>query len=161
VDAKLPIGPICSGGDAFVAKINPDGSALVYATYLSGSKFEVGRGIAVDTTGNAYVTGFTGSADFKTVDPPQPVYGGGAFDAFVAKLNPSGSALVFSTYLGGSGFDGGYGIAVDATGNVYVTGKTDSPDFPTKNPLPALAIPAARGSTDAFIAKIAPQPATR
>jgi hypothetical protein len=155
VDAKLPIGPICAGGDAFIVKISPDGSALIYSTYLGGSGFEVGRGIAVDPTGNAYVTGPTSSCDFPTVDPLQAACGG-AFDAFVVKLNPTGSALVFSTYLGGKGNDLGYGIAVDAAGNAYVTGVTDSPGFPLKNPLAAVPKPPARASRDAFIVKIAP-----
>ena len=88
-------------GDAFVAKLNPAGSALVYSTYLGGSGDDFGQGIAVDSSGNAYVTGSTYSTDFPTANPLQAVFGGG-IDAFVAKLNPTGSALVYSTYLGGS-----------------------------------------------------------
>ena len=117
------------GGDAFVTKLNPTGSALVYSTYLGGSSDDSGYGIAVDSAGNAYVTGWTDSTDFPTMNPLQAAYGGGGDDAFVTKINPTGSALVYSTYLGGSGGDAGTGIAVDSAGNAYVTGHTDSTDF--------------------------------
>src|SRR5260221_455384 len=116
--------------DAFVTKLNPTGSALVYSTYLGGSEVDFGTGIAVDVDGNAYVTGFTASADFPVTPGPQPLYGGG-FDAFVTKLHATGSVLVYSTYLGGSGEDRGHGIAVDSAGNAYVTGQTASINFPT------------------------------
>ena len=125
------------GGDAFVAKLNAAGSALVYSTYLGGSSYDDAQGIAVDSSGNAYVTGITQSTDFPTVNPLQASYGGGSADAFVAKLNAAGSALVYSTYLGGSDLDYGYGIAVDSSGNTYVTGRTASTNFPTVNPLQA------------------------
>ncbi len=115
-----------------MTKLNPTGTALVYSTYLGGTGDDVGYGIAVDTAGNAYVTGNTGSTDFPTTAGAfQTTYGGGEFDAFVTKLNPTGTALVYSTYLGGTGDDYGYGIAVDTAGNAYVTGVTDSTDFPT------------------------------
>jgi hypothetical protein len=140
------------GGDVFIAKINPAGSALVYSTYLGGSGQEIGYGIAVDTAGSVYVTGGTSSTDFPTMSPLQPSFGGGE-DGFVAKINPSGSALVYSTYLGGSGQEIGYGIAVDSTGNAYVSGYTTSTDFPTMNPLqPSYG----GGYYDAFVAKINP-----
>src|SRR3989442_1677118 len=120
------------GGDAFVTKLNLTGSALVYSTYLGGSDGDVGRGIAVDATGNVYVSGFTGSTNFPTtLGAFQTTYGGGALDAFVAKVDPTGSVLVYSTYLGGSDIDGSVGIAVDAAGNAYVTGGTSSTNFPT------------------------------
>ena len=147
---NIPIGALCSGGDVFVSKLSVDGSALVYSTYLSGNNYDVGLGIVLDSTGNAYVTGFTGSDDFPTVNPVQKAYGGERFDAFVTKLNPSGSALIYSTFLGGSREDGGYGIALDDAGNAYVTGFTLSPDFPSRNPLSS----ASGGSRDAFVAKI-------
>jgi hypothetical protein len=140
--------------DAFVAKLNATGSALVYSTYLGGSSSEEGNGIAADTLGNAYVTGYTSSTDFPTMNPLQPANGGGE-DAFVAKLNATGSALVYSTYLGGSGSDWGLGIAVDSSGNAYVTGYTESANFPTVNPLQ----PAYGGGGDAFVAEIASGPA--
>jgi hypothetical protein len=127
---------------AFVAKLNPSGSALVYSTYLGGSTRETGNGIAVDSSGNAYVSGGTWSTDFPTVNPLQASNNSQYGTGFVAELNPAGSALVYSTYLGGSGAttdyggvgDEAFGIAADAAGNAYVTGITVSTDFPTFNP---------------------------
>jgi hypothetical protein len=116
--------------DVFVTKLNATGSALVYSTYLGGSFFDDATGIAVDAAGNAYVTGGTSSNNFPTTPGAFQRVPGGDDDAFVTKLNPTGSALVYSTYLGGSGFDDPSGIAIDTTGNAYVTGGTDS-DFPT------------------------------
>jgi Bacterial Ig-like domain (group 3)/Beta-propeller repeat len=115
--------------DAFVTKINADGSALVYSTYLGGSSDEVGQSIAVDSAGSVYVTGYTGSPDFPTVNPIQAT-NHGIHDAFVTKISPDGSALIYSTYLGGSSDDYGWGIAVDSAGNAHVTGDTPSRDFP-------------------------------
>ncbi len=139
------------GGDAFVAKINPSGTTLIYSTYLGGSRIEGGTAIAVDAAGSAYVTGFTGSTNFPTVAPLQPAFGGGSFDGFVAKLNAAGSALDYSTYLGGSGIDSGFGLAVDASGNAYLMGVTDSSNFPTAAPLQASY---GGGTADVFVAKI-------
>lgn len=147
--------------DAFVTKLSADGSALIYSTYLGGTGTEnqsayprVG-GIAVDALGNAYVTGNTGSTDFATTAGVfQPTYGGGQYDAFVAKLNPAGTAFVYSTYLGGSDIDEAFGIAVDGSGNAYVTGTTFSTNFPTKNALQPKK--AGRGNNNnAFVTKIA------
>lgn len=135
--------------DAFVAKLNATGSALVYSTYLGGSRPDLAWDIAVNVTGEAYVTGITGSTDFPTANPIQPSIGG-SFDAFVAKLNATGSALVYSTYLGGDDFDHAFSIAVDATGNAYVTGATSSTDFPTANALQ----PILSSRDDAFVAKL-------
>jgi hypothetical protein len=108
---------------------------LFYSTYLGGSGNDQGLGIAVDSAGNAYVTGITGSTNFATTaGASQTIYGGGSEDAFVTKLNSTGSGLVYSTYLGGGGGfgnDEGRGIAVDPAGNAYVTGNTNSPNFPT------------------------------
>jgi hypothetical protein len=123
--------------DAFVAKLDPTGSVLVYATFLGGNSPEYGHGIAVDDDGNAYATGLTNSIDFPTTPeafdtsynflPDSIAY----FDAFVSKLNPSGSDLVFSTFLGGrEGDETGYGIDVDASGHAYVTGGGWGFDFP-------------------------------
>src|SRR5207248_2362797 len=97
---------------------------------------------------NAYITGYTGSTDFPTQNP-LPGTSGGGNDAFVTKLNAAGSALVYSTRLGGSGYDAGYGIAVDGAGNAHVAGDTGSPDFPTKNPFQGTA-----NGSDAFVAVI-------
>jgi len=137
--------------DAFVTKINATGSALVYSTYLGGTEADFGRGIAVDSFGNAYVTGFTFSVDFPTKNAFQSASAGSG-DAFVTKLGPGGSALVYSTYLGGTGEEQCTGIAVDSVGNAYITGTTTSTDFPTKN---AIQLTNAGGSNDAFVTKIA------
>ncbi len=137
--------------DAFVVRLNPSGSALVYATYLGGSDREYGTGIAVDTAnGDALLTGWTQSSNFPTANPVQAVNRGFS-DAFVARLSPSGSALVYSTYLGGSSADIGWGLAVDlASGDALVTGDTQSPNFPTSNPLQAVN----RGFSDVFVARL-------
>jgi hypothetical protein len=143
------------GMDVFVAKLNPAGSALVYSTYLGGRGFEMGMGIAIDRPGNAYVTGLTNSDNFPIVSALQPTFGGGAEDAFVTKLNPTGSGLVYSTYLGGSGAGWGesaYAIDVDSAGQAYVTGVTNSPDFPLVNAFQSTV----GGLTDVFVAKLKP-----
>jgi uncharacterized protein (TIGR03437 family) len=135
--------------DVFVTKINPSGSTKLYSTYLGGIGMDEGRGIAVDVQGNAYITGSAGSIDFPTKNPIQRAQGGSG-DAFVAKLNATGSALVYSTYLGGNGIDSGSGIAIDAAGNAYVVGTTFAADFPVKNPFQS-----SKGAQqDAFVAKI-------
>src|SRR5437773_2346119 len=130
--------------DAFVTKINAAGTALVYSTHLGGSSAEDGNGIAVDAAGAAYVTGTTQSADFTAgcTAPCTVLNGtlGGLRDAFVTKLNATGMGLVYSTYLGGSSDQGGFGIAVEAAGAAYVTGER----FKTVNTVSA-----------AFVAKIA------
>src|SRR5438093_1180925 len=118
--------------DIFVTKLNPLGTGLVYSTYLGGSGEEVNGHIAVDAAGNAYVSGDTDSTNYPTTPGVfQTTYGGGISDAFVTKENPLGSALVYSTYLGGSGQEVARDIAVDAAGNAYVAGLTDSTNFPT------------------------------
>jgi uncharacterized protein (TIGR03437 family) len=139
-------------GDAFVTKFNAAGSALEYSTYLGGSGNDQGNSIAVDSSGNAYVTGWTASTSFHTANAIQAAYGGGASDAFVTKLVPTGSALEYSTYLGGSGNDGGSGIAVDSSGNAYVAGWTNSTDFHTANAIQAAI--GGGGFTDAFVTKL-------
>lgn len=137
--------------DVFVTKLNPTGSALMYSTYLGGSGFDEGRGIAVDSAGNAYVTGNTSSSNFPTKGS-STTYGGKG-DAFVAKLNSAGSALVYSTYLGGSGADFGLGIALDSSGEAYVTGSTQSTNFPVV-PVASAFQPKNHGASDAFVAKV-------
>ena len=133
-DSTATIGTI---GDAFVAKLSPDGSRLVYATYLGGKQRDLGWSIALDAAGNAYVAGQTLSSNFPvTSGAMQTSYRGGGRigllggDAFVTKLNATGTALVYSTYLGGSGDERALGIAVDPAGNAYVTGSTTSANFP-------------------------------
>ena len=136
--------------DGFITKINSSGTALVYSTYLGGSDSDGTNGIAVNSEGAACVTGWTFSSDFPTQNPIQGSYGGGEYDAFIAKINSSGTALVYSTYLGGSDNDEGKGIAVDSEGAAYVSGYTDSIDFPTQNPIQGTNA----GQRDTFIAKL-------
>lgn len=144
--------------DAFVAKLNPEGSALVYATYLGGSKDDDGLALAVDDAGSVYLAGHTTSPDVINLPPGsayQPEFGGsGAVfgDAYVAKLNAAGSALEYFTYLGSAGSDYPFHLTINAAGHAYVTGYTDSRTFPTKHPVQ----PACGGGFDAFVAKIAP-----
>src|SRR5882672_2006616 len=143
---------LAGGFDAFVTKINPVGSApLVYSTYLGGSGDDIGLGIAVDAAGNASLTGRTNSANFPTTPAAFQTVPGGSNDAFVTKLNTSGSVLIYSTYLGGSGDDVGQGIALDNSGNTYVAGYTTSTNFPTS--LAALQ-PTLAGPADAFVTKL-------
>lgn len=139
--------------DVFVTKLNAAGSALVYSTYLGGTGHDYGLGIAIDSAGEAYVTGFTASADFPTTAGAfQTVYGGNN-DGFISKLNAAGSSLVYSTFLGGSGGDNGTAITVDSAGNAYVTGNTASANFPTT----AGAFQTSRrGTGDVFATKINP-----
>jgi hypothetical protein len=136
--------------NAFVTKLGPDGSNLVYSTYLGGNYIDAGFGIAVDAATNAYVAGYTFSTDFPTRNAFQKTLGGTA-NAFVTELGSSGSNLVYSTYLGGSGVDLGYALAIDAAGNAYVTGTTTSGNFPTTNAFQTVL----RSSWgNAFVAKI-------
>ena len=149
-----------------MTKLNAAGSALLYSTYLGGNGADQGAGIAVDSAGNAYVAGSTSSTDFLMVNPIQSANGGGGSDAFVTKINAAGSALLYSTYLGGSGGrvtfpfgDIGYGIAVDSAGNAYVTGYTSSTNVPTANAIQALIAGTSceNGATpclDAFVTKL-------
>jgi uncharacterized repeat protein (TIGR03803 family) len=140
----------------FVAKLNAAGTALAYSTYLGGNYDDEGTAIAVDASGNAYVTGNTNSESFPTVSPFQAGLAG-AQNAFVSKLNSAGSALIYSTYLGGSSYDGGQGIAVDSSGSAYVTGYTESPNFPTLNPIVASIL---GDVEDAFVTKLNPAGST-
>jgi hypothetical protein len=140
----------------FVTKINKLGSALVYSTYLGGIGFDVGSAVTVDGNGNAYISGWTTSANFPTTagafQPSAP--GAGNYDAFVTKLNRQGSALVYSTYLGGTGVDFGYAIAVDEDSNAYTTGQTNSVNFPTSGGAFQPAKSAPPGEYDAFVTKV-------
>jgi hypothetical protein len=116
--------------DAYVTKLNPAGSALVYSTFLGGSQVDFGVRIAVDASNNAYVLGNTSSTDFPTTADAFDTTQNGAFDLFVTKLNAAGSALVYSTFIGGAGFDSAGGLAIDSAGNAYVSGGTSSADYP-------------------------------
>lgn len=151
--------PAFGGGatDAFVVKLDDTASTRVFATFLGGSGLERGNAIAVNAAGEAYVTGATSSADFPTLDPVQANLAGGA-DAFVTKFTAVGDALVYSTYYGGTGDENisfsdttnQGGIALDGLGGVYFVGRTESPDFPTVNPLQ----PTYGGDSDAFVVKL-------
>ena len=155
------IQPHLGGGwDAFLAKLSPEGKIL-YSTYLGGTDADFATGVAVDPVGNVYVTGATGSADFPTVAPLQAALRGKR-DTFVLKIDPAGR-LVYSTYLGGSSEETARGIAVDPSGSVYVTGHSNSLDFPTANPLQSVAGGGTCGTgtfryscADAFVAKLNP-----
>ncbi len=128
----------CPGAsDGLIAKISPDGSALVYSTYIGGSDVDSAWGIVVDSNGAMYLTGLTASTDFPTVSPLQGTCAGCPTytDGFVTKIDPTGTTLVYSTYLGGSDNDIGAFLAVDRAGNVYIRGITTSPDFPVVNPI--------------------------
>lgn len=145
-------------GDAFVMKVNNSVTNLVYFTYLGGKTADAALALAVDGEGNAYVAGYTDSTNFPVHAAIFTNLSGRAnvftgikpVDAFVAKLSPSGSNLLFSTYLGGAVVDAAYGIALDAETNVYVTGQTLSTNFPTRNTLRTNQ----NGNGDAFVAKI-------
>lgn len=144
--------------DVFVTKLSADLSTLVYSTYLGGNLEDAGYGIKVDASGNAYITGHTNSSGtgmggvaFPTTVGAHDTNLNGGQDAFVAKLNPNGSALVYSTFLGGNGVDSGRGIAIDANGTAYVTGRTDSNNFPTTM---SNRIDTLDGGFDAFLARL-------
>ncbi len=147
-------------GDAFIAKLDNTGSKLLYFTYLGGSADDGAYDLAIDSSGNAYVTGFTVSSDFPTTNAlfnqisgtPDSTFHVYPVEAFVAELNTNGSALVYSTYLGGTDSDVGSGIAVDPAGYIYVTGKTFSTNFPVLNPFQG----SSGGNADVFVSKFAP-----
>jgi hypothetical protein len=164
------VGPPTTCNDAFVAKLNASGSALVYSTFLGGAFDDEAYGVAVDSSGNAYVVGVTASTDFPTVNPVQATNNAGlphaglhADTTFAAELNASGSALIYSTYLGGSKWDHASGVAVDSVGNAYVTGNTWSNDFPTVNPFqatdPTSSMFQSGNFGPAFVAQLSPGPA--
>jgi len=146
-----PIMAADSATDAFVVKLSADGSAMTYGTYLGGSGADYGWDIALDAGNNAYVTGYTLSEDFPTVMPIQAASAGG-FDVFISKINSAGSALSYSTYLGGSGTDIGQAITVDGSNRAHVAGYTLSTNFPKVNQFQnELTL---TGHADAFISRV-------
>jgi hypothetical protein len=150
-----PQGTSGAAPDAFVTTVTADGTSLVFSTYLGGKAEDSGNAIALDSSGNIYVTGMTASSNFPTVNPLQPALAG-SWNVFVAKLNPDTAELIYSTFLGGGAFDEGLGIAVDSSGSAYVTGFTESSDYPTVNPFQA-ALPGAAFTTKAaFVSKLNP-----
>lgn len=134
--------------DAFVTKLSPTG-AVLFSTYLGGTNVDYALDVAVDSDGAPYLTGATDSTDYPTQNPMQPTLRGGG-DVFITKLNPTGSALLYSTFLGGSGEDLALGLALDPGRNIYLTGYTYSADYPTQSPLQ----PAKAGGADAFVTKV-------
>ncbi|WP_281085411.1 PKD domain-containing protein, partial [Methanosarcina acetivorans] len=140
--------------DVFVTKLNTDGTDLVYSTYLGGgSSYDYGFGIAIDSANNAYITGYTNSANFPTTTSAYQTSNSG-MDTFVTKLNTDGTGLVYSTLLGGSLYDYGYGIAVDNNGDAYVTGSTLSTNFPVTSGSFQTSPGESSGSFDAFVTKL-------
>jgi hypothetical protein len=145
-----------TGDNAFVAKFNATGNELIYSTYLGGSGGEKARAVSIDGAGNAYVTGSTFSLDFPTANAFQSTFnttGTGSNQAFLTKLNPAGNALVYSTYLGGSGdLNSAVAISVDGTGSAYIAGSTNSRDFPVAGGVQTTL----RGRLNAFVTKFSP-----
>jgi len=150
--------------DAYVTKINAAGNALVYSTFLGGEIFDAAHALAIDSSANVYVTGRTTSSNFPTLNPIQAAYSGGpGADAFVTKINATGNALVYSTYLGGNGggdggdsnggFTAGFSIAVDASGSACLTGQTRATNFPTANAIQA-TFGGGSPDGDAFVTKL-------
>jgi hypothetical protein len=147
------------GPSGFVTKFNPSGSALVFSTLLhSAIASERIESLAIDSFGNCYVTGNTSNGTFPVINPVQ-AYRGHA-DAFVTKFNSEGSALVYSTFLGGSGFDYGRSISIDASGAAYVAGDTFSLDFPVVSSFQSSCASCSIGREDAFVARLAPSGAS-
>jgi uncharacterized protein (TIGR03437 family) len=158
---KNPIQATFGGGltDLVVAKLTPAGDSIVYATYLGGGDREIAGGLAVSSDGTLYLTGATYSSDFPSKNSIQPFVGStNSFkvDAVIAKISSSGS-LLYSTFIGGNGTDGGTGIAIDSRGAVHISGTTNSNDFPTKNPLQAEF---GGGPSDMFYLRLAPEVAS-
>ncbi|MET0792633.1 MAG: SBBP repeat-containing protein [Polyangiaceae bacterium] len=144
-------GTLNGTSDAFVSNLAPNGNALVYSTYLGGGQAESAHGVALDSAGNAVVVGTTGSGDYPRVSAFQATFGGGTYDGFVSKLNPAGSALLNSTYLGGASNDEAQAVVVQASGQATVVGYTASSNFPALGaPQPNLASP---GHSDAFVSR--------
>ncbi|MES4792233.1 MAG: hypothetical protein C4321_03935, partial [Chloroflexota bacterium] len=123
--------------DTFVTRLDPQGHSLLFSTFLGGSDWDEAAGITLDSAGNVYVTGATGSVDFPVQDAFQATHAGGYYDTYVTKLTSSGNALLYSTYLGGSKKDYPYAIVVDNSGVTSVVGETNSGDFPTAAPIQA------------------------
>lgn len=141
--------------DGFVAKLNPTGTSLMYATYLGGANLDAINSIAVDQSGNAYVAGSTQSLMFPTTSGAfQPTFGGANQDGFVAKIDSTGTSLIYATYLGGTNNESAVDIAVDSQGNTYVVGSTSSTDFPTTQGVFQRAF--AGGAVDGFVTKLNP-----
>jgi hypothetical protein len=145
-----------SANDAFVAKLNPAGSKLLYATYLGGTAEDDAYAIAADSSGNAYVTGNTASTDFPITSAAYKKTIGPAPVVFVVKINAAGTSFTYATYLGGTGGDAGNTIGVDSAGNVYIAGTTASADYPTTTGVISTAAPGISSYGHAFVTKLNP-----
>jgi PKD repeat protein len=142
---------IGGGADGFVSKLNTNGSSLIYSSFIGGSSTEYSYAMAVDPDGYAYITGYTSSSNFPTTSGAKQTSMASSPDAYVVKVGPTGSR-VYSTYLGGTGGEYGYGIAADNSGNAYVTGYTYSSNFPTTTG----AYQTTYGYYDPYITKVSP-----
>jgi hypothetical protein len=137
---------------AFITKLNASGSALVYSTFLGGSKANFTNSIVIDGSGNAFVTGYTNSSDYPiTIGTYDKSYNGGNCDVFLSKLNNSGTALLYSTYLGGSNNEGGSALAIDSNSNVFIIGSTNSTNYPTTTSAYDVSL---NSNGDVFVTKI-------
>jgi hypothetical protein len=141
--------------DSFLVKFSFPGNDLVYSTYFGGSGSDTGEAIQVDSSGRAYVVGYTNSTDFPTQGAYQDTYSGGDVDVTVTIFSSSGSSLVYSTYLGGSGMEEAFALALDSSKNIYITGRTGSTDFPTVNAYRDTFTASGQNQYDAFVTKIA------
>jgi hypothetical protein len=150
--------PGYGGADAWVAKLRPDGSNFAWFSYLGGSREDYAYDLTLDRSNNVFVTGITTSFDFPTRDAPQPKYGGGTQDGFVAKVSADGQQLVYATYLGGSGEEWGYRVAVDPLGNAIAVGQTTALNFPIRNAIQTTnaSLQNIFNPSDAYITKITP-----
>ncbi|MBI4750696.1 MAG: SBBP repeat-containing protein [Acidobacteria bacterium] len=148
------VNPISGIYDGFVTRLNSSGSALAFSTYLGGNGTDQILDLTVDSIGNAHMAGLTASSNFPLVDPLQPEFGGGAYDGFVAEIGSTGTTLVHSTYLGGSGNEIPWSVCVDTSQTTLVGGTTTSVNFPTHTPYQA----SNQGGNDAFLVKISPCP---
>jgi hypothetical protein len=137
--------------DVFVTKLNSTGTGLIYSTYIGGSDSDGGGAIAIDDSGNAYITGYTESTNYDITPGAFQTTNGGSWDVFVTKLNSTGTALIYSTYIGGSDYDEVYGIAIDDSGNAYITGETNSTDYDIT---PGAFQTTYAGNGDVFVTKI-------
>jgi uncharacterized protein (TIGR03437 family) len=140
------------GQNAFVSKFAPDGGSILYSTFLGGSQFDYGYSITLDTTGNIYVAGQTGSPDFPLKNALQTSFGGGYSDVFLVELNAAGDKLLYATYIGGSGADFPGQVVVDGAGHLYLSGWTGSADFPQQASLQGYG----GGLYDAFVLELTP-----
>jgi len=142
-----------SRSDGFVSKLSPDGSRLIYSTFLGGSGSDEAHAIVLDASGVAYITGITSSSNFPSRNPLQTAYGGGAYDGFIAVVNDSGSDVLFSSVLGGTGDDRTYGIALHSSGSIFLAGLSESANFPTVSGALQAAL---KGASDAILVRIDP-----